>query len=159
MAKPQPTTAPDIHAANKKQFPGVFIFVRVGDFLETFGDDAETLSRVCGVTITTRKSSPPLKMAGVPSRECGAYLENLIRAGIRVSIVDGYKTETAFLQHGTAPGPFRTESVTVRTLGDGKRQAYFENHWRAIHNGPGGAFIVYQCAPIKITVDTETATA
>ena len=93
MAQPQPQTAPDIHAATKRQFPGVFIFVRVGDFLETFGDDAETLSRVTSATITTRNapSSPPLKMAGVPSHTSGACMEKLIRAGIRVSVVDGYK--------------------------------------------------------------------
>lgn len=91
MASPQ--TPVDVHRIAKKQFPGVLHFVRVGDFFETFGDDAETFSRVTGAAITTRNTpgKQPLKMAGIPCQSVAQYFPKLIAAGIRVSQSDWSK--------------------------------------------------------------------
>ncbi|UOQ74928.1 DNA mismatch repair protein MutS [Hymenobacter cellulosilyticus] len=74
----------------KEQHPGALLLFRVGDFYETFGEDAVTASRILDITLTKRgagtASETPL--AGFPHHSLDTYLPKLVRAGQRVAICD-----------------------------------------------------------------------
>ena len=74
----------------KSQHPGSLLLFRMGDFFETFFEDAQTLSKVAGVTLTSRdaKSEHPVPLAGVPHHAIDTYLTRLLRAGITVAICE-----------------------------------------------------------------------
>lgn len=74
----------------KDTCPGTLLLFRMGDFYETFYDDAQTVSRVLGLTLTTRnrEGADPCAMAGFPYHHLDGYLKKLIREGHRVAICD-----------------------------------------------------------------------
>lgn len=67
----------------KAQVPDMLLFFRCGDFYETFGEDAQTLHDKAGTTLTVRRG---LKLAGVPYHSVEAYIDRLVKAGIRVAV-------------------------------------------------------------------------
>ena len=74
----------------KAQHPEALLLYRVGDFYETYSDDAVTASRVLGL-VQTKKSNGdkgPIPMAGFPHHAIENYLTKLIRAGFKVAICD-----------------------------------------------------------------------
>src|SRR5262245_33870325 len=80
----------------KARHPGMVLLFRMGDFFETFEEDAELVSRVLGLTLTTRDGSIP--MAGVPVKSVELYLRKLLHAGYRVAVCD--QVEDAALAKG-----------------------------------------------------------
>jgi DNA mismatch repair protein MutS len=70
----------------KARHPGMILLFRMGDFYETFEEDAELVSRVLGLTLTSRDKTIP--MAGVPAKAIEHYLHQLLQAGHRVAICD-----------------------------------------------------------------------
>ena len=70
----------------KARHPGMLLLFRMGDFFETFEEDAELISKVLGLTLTTRDGS--IKMAGVPVKSVEVYLRKLLQAGHRVAVCD-----------------------------------------------------------------------
>jgi DNA mismatch repair protein MutS len=70
----------------KQRHPGMLLLFRMGDFYELFYDDAEVISRVLGLTLTSRDNTIP--MAGFPHKALETHLRNLLRAGHRVAICD-----------------------------------------------------------------------
>jgi DNA mismatch repair protein MutS len=70
----------------KARHPNMLLLFRVGDFYELFGDDAETASKVLGLTLTTRDKT--VLMAGFPHHALEMYLSHLLKAGQRVAICD-----------------------------------------------------------------------
>ena len=70
--------------------PGALLLFRMGDFYELFYNDAEIVSRVLGLTLTSRdkSSANPIAMAGFPYHQLDNYLQKLIRSGFRVAICD-----------------------------------------------------------------------
>ena len=74
----------------KDQHPDKVILFRLGDFYETFFADAEKVSRILGIVLTTRdKSDPnPVPMAGFPYHSLDSYVEKLIKAGEKVVICE-----------------------------------------------------------------------
>jgi DNA mismatch repair protein MutS len=74
----------------KAEHPDAVVLMRMGDFYEAFLSDAEELSRICGVALTSRnKDSPtPTMMAGVPHHSLVVHLPKLLAAGKRVAVVD-----------------------------------------------------------------------
>src|SRR3989339_1022312 len=73
----------------KKQYPDKVVLFRMGDFFETFGDDAKITSKVLNITLTARdKSSNPTPLAGFPHKAIDQYLPKLVKAGYCVVIVD-----------------------------------------------------------------------
>ena len=73
----------------KAQYPQAILFFRMGDFYETFYDDAKLCSRVLGIALTTRnKGANPIPLAGVPYHAVDGYLHKLIRAGYKVAICE-----------------------------------------------------------------------
>src|SRR5688572_19307545 len=76
--------------AIKGRYPGALLLFRVGDFYETFGDDAVTASKVLDIVLTKRGngSSSEIELAGFPHHALDSYLPKLVRAGHRVAICD-----------------------------------------------------------------------
>jgi len=74
----------------KGQHPECLLLFRMGDFYETFFEDAQTLARVAGVTLTSRdaKSEHPVPLAGVPYHALETYLTRLLKAGLTVAICE-----------------------------------------------------------------------
>jgi len=74
----------------KKQYPDAILFFRLGDFYETFDDDAKIVSEVCEVTLTSRPVSKGQRvpLAGVPWHAAETYLAKLIRAGYKVAVCE-----------------------------------------------------------------------
>ncbi len=72
----------------KAQVGEAILLFRMGDFYETFYDDAKTLARVLGLTLTTRdkNSESPVPLAGVPYHSVDRYVSRLVRAGFKVAI-------------------------------------------------------------------------
>src|ERR1700733_335321 len=70
----------------KERHPGMLLLFRMGDFYELFFDDAETASRLLGLTLTSRDKSIP--MAGFPHHQLEPYLKKLLREGHRVAVCD-----------------------------------------------------------------------
>lgn len=76
--------------AIKAKHPGALLLFRVGDFYETFGEDAVTASRVLDIVLTKRAngSASHIELAGFPHHSLDNYLPKLVRAGHRVAICD-----------------------------------------------------------------------
>jgi DNA mismatch repair protein MutS len=74
----------------KANHPDMLVFYRMGDFYELFFEDAETASKLLGITLTTRGNSggQPIKMAGVPFHAVEQYLLKLVKIGQSIVIVD-----------------------------------------------------------------------
>jgi DNA mismatch repair protein MutS len=74
----------------KGKYPGALVLFRVGDFYETFGEDAITASRILGIVLTKRAngSASHIELAGFPHHSLDSYLPRLVRAGQRVAICD-----------------------------------------------------------------------
>jgi DNA mismatch repair protein MutS len=73
----------------KKQYPDKIVLFRMGDFFETFGDDAKTMSKVLNITLTSRnKNKNATPLAGFPHKAIDQYLPKIIKAGYCVVIVD-----------------------------------------------------------------------
>ncbi|MEQ8363153.1 MAG: DNA mismatch repair protein MutS [Cyclobacteriaceae bacterium] len=76
--------------AIKVKYPGALLLFRVGDFYETFGEDAIRASKVLDIVLTKRGSgsASEIELAGFPHHSLDTYLPKLVRAGHRVAICD-----------------------------------------------------------------------
>ena len=74
----------------KSKHPGALLLFRVGDFYETFGEDAVKTAKILGIVLTKRKngSASHIELAGFPHHSLDNYLPKLVRAGERVAICD-----------------------------------------------------------------------
>lgn len=78
------------HRAIKARFPDAILLFRVGDFYETFGQDAIVASGILGITLTKRNNGAAAssELAGFPHHALDAYLHKLVKAGHRVAVCD-----------------------------------------------------------------------
>ncbi len=73
----------------KSKYPGALLLFRVGDFYETFGEDAILASKILGIVLTKRNNGGAnQELAGFPHHSLDTYLPKLVRAGQRVAICD-----------------------------------------------------------------------
>ena len=74
----------------KSKYPDVILLYRMGDFYETFGDDAKVTSKVLGITLTSRSNGKAAKvpLAGFPYHALDSYLYKYMQAGLRVAICE-----------------------------------------------------------------------
>jgi len=80
------------YAALKAQYPGVILLMRVGDFYEAFGDNADVLARVLSLALTTRADR---RTAGFPSVQLDRLVTALVRAGFRVATCEPVTDKSA----------------------------------------------------------------
>lgn len=73
----------------KGKYPDALLLFRVGDFYETFGQDAVRTSQILGIVLTKRANGDGhIELAGFPHHSVDSYLPKLVRAGMRVAICD-----------------------------------------------------------------------
>src|SRR5581483_11458589 len=91
------TPVRDQYLQIKQQFPDTIVFFRLGDFYETFDEDAQTVSSVCKIVLTARElgKGNRVPLAGVPYHAAETYIAKLIQAGHKVAIVEQFETESA----------------------------------------------------------------
>lgn len=117
----------------KRQHPDAILLFRVGDFYETFGEDAIRASKVLEITLTKRGngSASEIELAGFPHHALDNYLPRLVRAGHRVAICDQLedpKAAKGLVKRGV------TEVVTPGvTLHDDVLQSKSNNFLCAVH--------------------------
>jgi len=91
MAKnPSDTPLMQQHNAIKARYPDAILLFRVGDFYETFGQDAVKTAAALGITLTKRNNGneDSSQLAGFPHHSLDTYLHKLVKAGYRVAICD-----------------------------------------------------------------------
>ncbi len=88
----QPSITPMIaqYLSIKKDYPDAILFFRMGDFYETFYEDAQTASRVLGIALTSRsrEGDKRIPLAGVPYHSAETYIARLVKAGYKVAICE-----------------------------------------------------------------------
>ncbi|MAT08798.1 MAG: DNA mismatch repair protein MutS [Chloroflexi bacterium] len=97
----------------KKQYSEEILFFRMGDFYETFDDDAEIVSRVLEIALTSREfgKSNRIPMAGIPYHALNNYLGRLINKGYKVALCEQVSDV------GESKGPVERKVVRVVTAG------------------------------------------
>ena len=100
----------------KQKYPDAILFFRMGDFYETFYEDAKLCSRVLGLTLTSRsKGDNPIPLAGVPYHAIDGYLKKMITNGYKVAVCE--QVEDPKLAKGVVKRDV-TRVVTPGTLTD-----------------------------------------
>ena len=96
----------------KQKHPDCILFFRMGDFYETFYDDAKTCSKVCGLTLTSRsKGNNPIPLAGMPYHAVDGYLKKMLQAGYKVAVCEQVEDPK------TAKGVVKRDIVRIVTPG------------------------------------------
>jgi DNA mismatch repair protein MutS len=90
MADKQQTPLMRQYQQIKKRYPDTVLLFRMGDFFETFDDDAVLTAKVCGITLTKRNNggANETPLAGFPHHQLDNYLPKLVRAGHRVAVCE-----------------------------------------------------------------------
>jgi DNA mismatch repair protein MutS len=96
----------------KKQYPDTIVLFRLGDFYETFDDDAKLVARVCDIVLTSRPvgKDQRVPLAGVPYHSVEGYISKLLQAGHKVAIVE---------QMGEVPARGLVDREVVRVVTPG----------------------------------------
>ena len=121
------------HRTIKQKYPDAILLFRVGDFYETFGQDAIVASQVLGITLTKRNNgaASSSELAGFPHHALDTYLHKLVRAGHRVAICDQLedpKQAKGIVKRGV------TDMVTPgTTVNDKLLEHHTNNFLAAIH--------------------------
>ncbi len=118
------------HNSIKAKYPDAILLFRVGDFYETFGEDAIKTAPTLGITLTKRNNGDPnaSELAGFPHHALDTYLHKLVKAGYRVAICDQLedpKTAKGIVKRGV------TELVTPGVATNDKLLEHNSNNFLA----------------------------
>jgi DNA mismatch repair protein MutS len=129
------------HRAIKQKYPDAILLFRVGDFYETFGEDAVIASKVLGITLTKRNngSASSSELAGFPHHSLDTYLHKLVKAGHRVAICDQLedpKSVKGIVKRGVTdmltPGIATNDKLLAHKENNFLAAIYFENELGAL---------------------------
>lgn len=119
----------------KAKYPGALLLFRVGDFYETFGQDAVKASGILGIVLTKRAngSASHIELAGFPHHSLETYLPKLVRAGQRVAICDQLedpKTTKTIVKRGVTelitPGVSYSDNILNQKSSNYLASVYFD---------------------------------
>jgi DNA mismatch repair protein MutS len=120
----------------KSKYPEAILLFRVGDFYETYGEDAIVASKILGIILTRRAngSAKHVEMAGFPYHAIDTYLPKLVRAGYKVAICDQLedpKLAKKIVKRGitelVTPGVVFNEQLLTNKENNYLAAAYFES--------------------------------
>lgn len=121
----------------KAKYPGALLLFRVGDFYETFGEDAVKASGILGIVLTKRANGAAthIELAGFPHHSLETYLPKLVRAGQRVAICDQLedpKTTKTIVKRGVTelvtPGVAISDNILQQKSNNYLASLYFEKN-------------------------------
>lgn len=121
----------------KAKYPGALLLFRVGDFYETFGEDAVKASGILGIVLTKRAngSASHIELAGFPHHSLETYLPKLVRAGQRVAICDQLedpKTVKTIVKRGVTelvtPGVSYNDNILQQKSNNYLASLFFEKN-------------------------------
>ena len=121
----------------KAKYPGALLLFRVGDFYETFGEDAVKASSILGIVLTKRAngSAAYIELAGFPHHSLETYLPKLVRAGQRVAICDQLedpKTVKTIVKRGVTqlvtPGVAYSDNIVQQKSNNYLASVFFEKN-------------------------------
>jgi DNA mismatch repair protein MutS len=121
--------------AIKVKYPGALLLFRVGDFYETFGEDAVKAAGILGIVLTRRGNGvgTHIELAGFPHHSLDTYLPKLVRAGQRVAICDQLedpKTTKTIVKRGVTelvtPGVAYSDNIVQQKTNNYLASLYFE---------------------------------
>lgn len=146
MAKDATKETPLMQQYNaiKIKYPGALLLFRVGDFYETFGEDAIKAAGILGITLTRRANGAAthIELAGFPHHSLDTYLPKLVRAGQRVAICDQLedpKATKTIVKRGVTelvtPGVSTNDNILQQKSNNYLASLYFDK------NSIGAAFI------------------
>lgn len=139
MAKSTTKETPLMQQYNtiKARYPGALLLFRVGDFYETFGEDAVKASGILGIVLTKRAngSASHIELAGFPHHSLETYLPKLVRAGQRVAICDQLedpKTVKTIVKRGVTelvtPGVSYSDNIIQQKSNNYLASLFFEKN-------------------------------
>ncbi|KYK27816.1 MAG: hypothetical protein AYK23_02090, partial [Candidatus Proteinoplasmatales archaeon SG8-5] len=140
----------------KSEYPGTILFFRMGDFYETFGDDAILTSKVLNITLTSRGHGKGgrIPLAGIPYHALDSYLHKMVRAGHKVAICEQVEDPKK------AKGVVKRDVVRVVSPGtvleDSMLQGRDNNYLVTISKGKGYGLAIVDVSTGEFTV-TEVA--
>lgn len=110
------------YAAVKSKYPDALVLFRMGDFYETFKEDAKTASKILGITLTKRANgkASSIPLAGFPYHALETYMHKLLKAGLKVAICE--QVEDPKL----AKGVVKREVIEVVTPGTAISERFLE---------------------------------
>jgi DNA mismatch repair protein MutS len=119
----------------KSKYPDAMLLFRVGDFYETFGEDAIEASKILGIILTSRSNGSSNKeLAGFPYHSLNTYLPKLVKAGKRVAIceqLEDPKQTKKIVKRGVTelitPGISFNDEVLDQTRNNFLASIYFSN--------------------------------
>ena len=120
----------------KAKYPDACLLFRVGDFYETFGEDAVRASKILGIVLTKRGagSETETALAGFPHHSLNTYLPKLVKAGLRVAICDQLedpKMTKTIVKRGVTelvtPGVSMNDEVLQAKVNNFLASVYFSN--------------------------------
>ncbi|MDB5283573.1 MAG: mismatch repair protein MutS [Bacteroidota bacterium] len=121
----------------KAKYPDAILLFRVGDFYETFGEDAKKASAVLGIVLTKRANgnASHIELAGFPHHSLDTYLPKLVRAGLRVAVCDQIedpKLAKGIVKRGVTemvtPGVALADNILNTKTNNFLASVYFENN-------------------------------
>ena len=123
------------YAEMRERYPDYLLLFQVGDFYETFGEDAERFARAINITLTHKTSKDfTTPMAGIPVRSADTYLEKLLKQNFCVAVAD--QTETPAVADGLVKREV-TQLITPGTVTDEKLLRPDANYLAAVATGEG----------------------
>lgn len=155
MSKTKETPLMKQYNTIKAKYPDALLLFRVGDFYETFGEDAIKASQILGIVLTKRANGQAtfIELAGFPHHSLDVYLPKLVRSGLRVAICD--QLEDPAMAKGIVKRGV-TELVTPGvTFNDKVLEAKSNNFLLSVHQGKNmygmalldvstGEFLIYE---------------
>jgi DNA mismatch repair protein MutS len=141
MAKGKETPLIKQYNSIKSKYPDTVLLFRLGDFYETFNEDAVITAKVCGITLTRRNNGAAgqMPLAGFPHHQLDAYLPKLVKAGYRAAVceqLEDPKQAKGIVKRGVTEIVTPGVALYDKLLESKKNKFLASLYYKKIKNGP-----------------------
>lgn len=141
MAKNKETPLITQYNGIKAKYPDTVLLFRLGDFYETFNEDAVITAKVCGITLTKRNNGAAgdMPLAGFPHHQLDAYLPKLVKAGYRTAVceqLEDPKQAKGIVKRGVTEVVTPGVALYDKLLESKKNKFLASVYYKKLKNGP-----------------------